>query len=271
MMNNQMNYGMNQMMGGVQYNQQQAKMTQPLTKEEMAKLKNTGNAKLVVDELDLIRAKCTHKNNGQLALMQNNDGSHTCSICGATFNLVDTDPAEVALLTQRFIDVMQSIKTYYLDMPVNYATEFFVMIPLLANTPELYRVALTQFSKYESGSMVNQNNSMYGFNLFNTITSQGMPMYGQQPMMGQMPGMMPQQPMYGQPAMQQQPMYGQQPMMGYDAYGNPVQGMQVQGNPFTGQMPQQVQMQQPQQQNNGAQQQEQQNQNQVTTTKTFNV
>ena len=256
-MNNQMNYGMNQMMGGVQYNQQQAKMTQPLTKEEMAKLANTGNAKLVVDELDLIRAKCTHKNNGQLTLMQNNDGSHTCSICGATFNLVDADPAEVAMLTQRFIDVMQSIKTYYLDMPVSYANEFFVMIPLLQNTPELYKIALSKFSKYESGSMVNQNNSMYGFNLFNNITSPGYGMMGmpmQQPMMN--PGMMPQQPMMNPGMMPQQPMMNNG-MVGYDAYGNPMQGMQVQGNPFTGQMAQPVQ---------------QQNQNgQVTTTKTFNV
>ena len=270
-MNNQMNYGMNQMMGGVQYNQQQAKMTQPLTKEEMAKLANTGNAKLVVDELDLIRAKCTHKNNGQLTLMQNNDGSHTCSICGATFNLVDADPAEVAMLTQRFIDVMQSIKTYYLDMPVSYANEFFVMIPLLQNTPELYKIALSKFSKYESGSMVNQNNSMYGFNLFNNITSPGYGMMGmpmQQPMMN--PGMGMQQPMMNPGMMPQQPMMNNG-MVGYDAYGNPMQGMQVQGNPFTGQMPMQQPVQQPQMQQQNNQEQQQNQNGQVTTTKTFNV
>lgn len=263
------------MMGGPQYAQQQAKMTQPLTKEEIAKLKNTGNAKLVVDEIDLLRAKCTHKQNGQLTLQQNSDGSHTCSLCGQTFNLVDTDPAEVEAITARMIDVLQSIKTFYLDMPVNYASEFFVMIPLLKNTPTLYKIALNQFSKYETGSVVNQANPMYGFGLLNTITS---PM-GMQPGMGMMQqqpyGMQPQG--YGmQPQMQPQMM---QPGMGMptDPYGNPIAG-----NPFTGQMVQpqttgMTAMQQTAQQidNQVAQQQDIQQQNnggqQVTTSKTFNV
>lgn len=277
-MYNQMNQGMmNPMVGGMQYNQQQAKMTQPLTKEEMAKLQKQGNAKLVVDELDVLRAKCTHKNNGQLMLMQNGNGTHTCSICGETFNLVDVDPAEVEMLTQRMVDVLQSIKTYYLDMPANYASEFFVMIPLLKNTPELYKIALNQFSKYESGSVVNQNNGMYGFNLFNTLTNPAMGMgMMQQPMMNPM-----QQPMMNSMNPMQQPMMGNGMMPGmpvqYDAYGNPVQGMMPMGgaNPFTGQG---VMNNTAQEINNQVQTQNQiqgtPNNNeagQVTTTKTFNV
>lgn len=283
MFNNGMNGMMNQgmmtpgMMGGPQYVQQQAKMTQPLTKEEIAKLKNNGNAKLVIDEIDLLKAKCTHKQNGQLTLQQNANGTHTCTLCGETFNLVDVDPADVENITARMIDVLQSIKTFYLDMPVNYASEFFVMIPLLKNTPMLYKIALNQFSKYESGSVVNQANPMYGFGLLNTITS---PM-GMQPGFGMQPGMMmggmqqpgyPMQPQgYGMQPMQQ-PMMGAMPT---DMYGNPVQG-----NPFTGQMVQpqstgMTAMQQTAQQidNQVAQQQEiqQNNGNQVTTSKTFNV
>ena len=264
------------MVGGPQYVQQQAKMTQPLTKEEIAKLKNNGNAKLVIDEIDLLKAKCTHKQNGQLTLQQNANGTHTCTLCGETFNLIDVDPAEVEAITARMIDVLQSIKTFYLDMPVNYASEFFVMIPLLKNTPMLYRIALNQFSKYESGSVVNQSNPMYGFGLLNTITSpMGMPGYGMQPGMmmntmqpqgyGMQPGMM-------MNTMQPQPMMGAMPT---DMYGNPIQG-----NPFTGQMVQpqstgMAAMQQTAQQidNQVAQQQEiqQNNGNQVTTSKTFTV
>ena len=281
MFNNGMNGMMNQgmmtpgMMGGPQYVQQQAKMTQPLTKEEIAKLKNNGNAKLVIDEIDLLKAKCTHKQNGQLTLQPNSNGTHTCTLCGETFNLIDVDPSEVEAITARMVDVLQSIKTFYLDMPVNYASEFFVMIPLLKNTPVLYRIALNQFSKYESGSVVNQSNPMYGFGLLNTITSpMGMqPGYGMNPMMNQGMAM---QPGYGmQPGMVQQPVM-MQPGMGMptDMYGNPVQG-----NPFTGQMVQPQStgmsaMQQTAQQidNQVAQQQEvQQNGNQITTSKTFNV
>ncbi len=275
MFNNQMMMnGMNTMMGGVQYNNLQAKMTQPLTKEEMAKLQKQGNERLVVNEIDLIKSKCTHKNNGQLALVQNANGTSTCNICGETFTLVDIDPMEVEGITQRFIDILQSIKTFYLDMPVNYASEFFVMIPLLKNTPELYRIALNQFSKYESGSVVNQNNGAYGFNLFNTLTNPmsgmmnnsmnpGMMGMGMNPnmmnnnMMGMNPNMMNNNMMGMNPNMMNNGMMGMNPNMMNNGMVNgihPFTGQEINQQQFTeqqGQVNTQNQTQTQTQNNNG--------------------
>ena len=259
MFNQMMNNNNNAMMGGVQYNNIQAKMTQPLTKDEIALLQNQGNQKLVVNEIDFTRSKCTHKLNGQLTLSENMDGSHTCSICGCTFNLIDEDPTVIEQMTAKMIDVLQSIKTYYLDMPNNYAEEFFVLIPLLQNTPELYRIALHRFARHENANMVNQNYGTHGFNLYNSLTSNPMGMGGMpQTMMNpammnngyQNPAMMNQMNGYQNPAMN--PMVD--PMMN-NGYQNPV--MMNQMNGFTGQMmPQtpQVPGQQPIMNNNGFQQ-----------------
>lgn len=214
--------GMNTMYGNIPT----SKMTQPLSQEQIKTLRRTGNGfSLQIDEIEFVRAQCTHKEGGKIVLLENPDGTSTCTICGATFRLIDTTRDEVQGIIQAAIDVLQSIKTYYLDIPESYVANVMQIIPLLEKVPGLYEVALHNFAKYDNGATLNQNNGMYGFGLMSAITNPGMGMMGmQQPMMGNMMGGV-QQPMYNMNM--QQPMMGnmmggvQQPMM-----NNMMGGMQ---------------------------------------------
>ena len=253
-------------MGGTQYGQfAQAKMTQPLTPEQMRELRSTGSGfSLKVDPVEILRSHCTHKDNGNIALTRNADGTSTCTVCGATFNLVDKERIEIEDITRAVIDVLQSIKTYYLDIPENYVKDYFNMIPYLEKLPQFYEVAIHNFAKYENGAFLNNNNNMYGFQMLSALTSPGY---------GQMGGGMMQPSMY-----QPQPMGGYaQPQMNYGQPMQPQQGAFT--NPFGAVQQPQMNYGQPMQPQQGAEQQAQQTpttgevgqQPQVVSTKTFNV
>jgi len=231
MNSNPNNFGVNPyMMGGPQYAvQPQARMTQPLTVEQIKLLRNQTPAfTLDVSDEDMLRSRCTHKTlDGKFATVLNNDpeGTVTCSICGAKFSLMEVAKESAEEAVRIIIDLLQSIKTYYVDMPDSVAIQFFQMIPFIEKIPKLYEIALNNFNKYDGAGMGNQSPNMYGFNMLGAITS---PMAYQ---MGGMP-MSPGMPMGGYPM--------QQPMMG----GYPIQpGQQMpqqmgMGNPFGGyQMP----------------------------------
>lgn len=255
-------------MGGTQYGQfAQAKMTQPLTPEQIKELRSTGSGfNLKVDPTEILRSHCTHKDKGNIALTRNNDGSSTCTVCGETFNLVDKEIAEIEAITRAVIDVLQSIKTYYVDIPENYVRDYFSMIPYLEKLPKFYEVAIHNFSKYENGSFLNNNNNMYGFQMLSALTSPG---YGQ---MGN--GMMGGYQMYQPNAPQQMP-YGQPMDMGYVqpqpnmGFGNPFGAVQQPQPGYITPVQEQPQVQQPtevkQPQNTETQQA------QVVSTKTFNL
>ena len=264
----QFGYGVYPNQPGTQYGQfASAKMTQPLTPEEIRELRSTGSGfSLKVEPIEIIRSHCTHKDNGNIALVKNGDGTSTCSICGATFHLVDKDPEEVKAIVGAVIDILQSVKTYYLDIPENYVTDYFNMIPFLEKLPKFFEVALNNFAKYENGAFLNQNSNMYGFQMLNALTSPGYgSMMGGQPQMGGYQPQ-PQQPMYQQPAYNAP--------VGYNPFG----GVQPMTQPQMGGYQPQPQQVQPQQQpventvvengnNNGQGGQQQQ----VVSTKSFNV
>lgn len=211
---------------GMQYNQMpHAKMTQVLTPEQIKSLKATGSQfNLHVEPIEFTRALCTHKENGKIALIENNDGSVTCSVCGSTFNLVDYTPEQVIEATTMFTNILQTIKTYYLDIPESYVNEYFRMVPLLEKVPKFYDTALQNFKKYEANTQLQQGNNMYGFNMLNALTS---PMYNQ--MGGQPQG-------YYNPSQQQgfNPQFNGQPQFNQQGFGQPQQfnGQQGGNNGF---------------------------------------
>ncbi len=225
---NNCNFGMNPyMMGGGQYQPvPQARMTQPLTVEQIKLLRNQTPAfTLDVSEEDMLRSRCTHKTlDGKFAIIHNNDaeGTVTCSICGAQFSLMEAPKESAEAAVRLIVDLLQSIKTYYVDMPDSVAIQFFQMIPFIEKVPKLYEIALNNFNKYNETGMGNQSPNMYGFNMLGAITSPmayGMPMGGM-PMGGMPMGGMP---MGGMPM-------GGMPMGGMPMGGYPNQ-MQM-GNPF---------------------------------------
>lgn len=198
-------YAPQQMGGNVYQPIPQAKMTQVLTEEEIKELRRNGSGfSLNIPAVEFTRAKCTHKDHGQFALVDNGDGTQTCTICGERFQVAEYGPEDAQQVVQQVLDLFQSTKLFYLNMPESYIENITQIIPILKQLPELYKIAINDFNKYEMGGTgIAQRGGMYGANLLNAIVQPGMyqqPMYPQQPMMyPQQPAQYPQQPMYPQP------------------------------------------------------------------------
>lgn len=257
-----------------QYNTRpQARMTQPLTESEIKQLRsNGGTFDLNITPEDSLRAICTHKDRSQILLQDTGEGQSFCPICGEKFNLVYSDESQVQEAVSVILDVLQTIKTTYLDIPEETARNFFMVIPLLKKIPGLYKIAMSNFSQYDNTGMNAQNGSAFGFNALNAFAS---PAYG----MG-----------VGMPMGNMNPAFGQQPMAPNYGYAQPMNNMGYQqpfqqmgynpnGNPFVAdqqncQQPPQAQQSTPQQ---PAQNQTQSGNNQqqsgdvVKTQRVFNV
>lgn len=238
----------------MQYAQvKQPSMNQPLTEEEIKTLNKGGggfNAQLSTE--DLLRSVCTHKRNGAFTLLNNGDGTLTCTTCHETFPDMDLDPSFVKETVYNMKGILQAIKTGYIDIPVTAAREFFPIIPLLDKVPALAETAVHNFMQYEQGSAVNTGNAPYSFGALNAImgTPATQPMY-QQPMYQTVPVQQPvyqyqqtapvyQQPMYQTaPAPAQMNMPVQQPGFApvneFGTYGNMAQPVQQTYQPPIGQ------------------------------------
>ena len=249
-----------------QQNVQPPVFNQLLNQEEMAKLQKAPvqfSTRLTEDEF--LRSICTHKQNNQIQLEALPNGKHRCPICGTEFFLLDinTSDQDIENMCVNFHDVMQSIKTYYGNIPEN-MREFFMMIGFIKKVPYLWKAARTYFEKVVGQTgMLQANNDQNGFAALGNIFGNGamggmfgmgagMPMggyYNQQQMnMGYNP--QPQQQGFvGQP-MQQVPGMGQyqvpqqpgmnqaMPAQQQPQFANPAYGMQqpqpvaMMGNPI---------------------------------------
>jgi len=174
------------------------KNTQPLTKEEIAKLqKDVERFSTKLTEEDILKSRCTHRTNNDSTLVQNSDGSFTCAICGENIMLEEYTPQQVEEIVSKFVNLLDVIKVQFMDLPVDVACEFFQIIPYCKRVPQLYEIAHENFSRYAGynpigANPVNQNPSYNVWNSFNQMTGgmgaypyyQGYPYYGQQPMAG---------------------------------------------------------------------------------------
>ena len=147
------------------------------------------------------------------AITETPDGTCRCAICGYEFSPIDitTTPDMLENTVRDMLDILQTIKMLYVDMPSDVARQFFTVIPTLERVPKLFERAAKSWMKYDtSGNGFGFNNrNMNTVNLFNMLSgylSGGMNM----PQQGYM-----QQP---NPAMYQQPMGGMMPM------GQPMMG-----------------------------------------------
>jgi hypothetical protein len=215
-------------MGGYYWNPQQVqaqpKVMNALTEDEIKQLQQTSNQfSLGLTEKESLQAACTHR----VA-----DGSHDslvfdpvtgvarCTICGYEFRPVDenTDISEIKDSAEKIVDILQTIKLLYTDLPANAAREYFQIIPLIMKTPQLFEFAAKNFAKHEFNSWQYNNQNMGGIAMLQNL---GAMFGGGQPMMGA------QQPMMGQPMGGQFVGYPQAAPM-----GQPMMGAQVGANPF---------------------------------------
>ena len=220
--------------GYVAQPQQPITFNNPLTKEDEQLLKNKSNAlQFVISDLEMAKSICTHKDNGRVTIVPAGDDKVTCTKCGETFTLTQGDQQAVEAACELMVNILQTLKTYWLSVPTEVARNLYPIIPLIQRIPNVYNIAMRDFNKLFNVNNLTEVNGMQGFNMFNNIVGGG---YGYNPMMG---GYMQQQYMQAQPQMvQQQPMYQgmQAPMMG----GYPMQQPQMMA-PNAVMMPQQMQ------------------------------
>ena len=198
-----------------------------LSDEEIQKLVQKENQfSLNVTETERLRAVCSHRWQGGLvdSIAEDDNGTCVCQICGYKFVPVDTatTPDSLQEYVDNIVDVLQTIKMLYIDMPEDVAREYFLIIPLIEKIPKLFELAAKSWSRYS-------NYTPYGYNARNMNTMQMFNMLSGV-LSGAGANVAPQQPMgFGQPQMGMPGMN-----MGY---GQPQMGMPMMSNGFVAQDP----------------------------------
>lgn len=195
-------------------------MNQTLTKEEIQKLRSDNKGwNLSISEEDCLRQMCTHKdpNTGGFSLIDNEDGTCTCTICGERFSMVTLTDEEVQECFADANDIFQTAKTNYGAIPPKVGRGFYRLGAFMKKMPEFYRMAQEYRKKWAGADDIQRNNAMSDWQKFGMLTNPFATGFGQ-PQMGGF-GQMPQAPMagnYGMMAAQAQtPMQMPQAPMGY--------------------------------------------------------
>lgn len=229
------------MMGGYAYQgmaQPMQKFNNALTPEQIKKLQQKGQQfSLAIGEEEMLRGICNHRNaegTGDSLVYDPITGTARCTICGYEFRPIEANvsPEEIKEDVSRIVDILQTIKLMYIDLPAEAAKEYFPIIPLIEKVPQLFEFAAKNMTKHESYNWQYNNKNMGAVNMFNNLQNMFgagmMPQPNQQPMMN-----------YGYP--QQQPVAPAP--MGYPAtsngFGYPGASMPgAMPNPAMGYMPQ---------------------------------
>jgi hypothetical protein len=136
---------------GVGYNQQQPApvLNNFLTPEQMNEMQHGSSqfqTKLTRDEY--MRNICTHKSNNRIMLEKQTDGQHHCAICGKAFTLFDPNTPEETIygVCKNMHDLMQSIKTYFLNVPEDFK-DIYMMLGFIEKIPLLWKTAVKTFEQ----------------------------------------------------------------------------------------------------------------------------
>ena len=145
---------------------------------------------LALTQEEYMRAVCNHRNvegTGDSLVTDPETGEVTCTICGYRFRPVEPNISfdQIKEDVNRLIDILQTIKLMYIDLPADAAKDFFPIIALLEKVPQLFDFAVKNMSKHEIYNWQYSNRNMGAFNMFNNLQSmfsgggfQGAPMYG---------------------------------------------------------------------------------------------
>ena len=100
-------------------------------------------------------------------------GKARCTICGYEFRPIEPDTSYESIVdaTDRLIDIVQTIKMMYTDLPANAAREYFQIIPMIKKIPQLFEFAAKNFAKHEYDAWGLKNYNMGGMALLNNLSS----------------------------------------------------------------------------------------------------
>lgn len=208
--------------------QAQPKVMNNLTEEEIKFLQaNATQFSLGLTQKEMLQGACNHRRpdgTRDSLTYDPNTGIARCEICGYEFRPVEADTSieDVTEAKDKIVDILQTIKLLYTDLPSDAAREYFQIIPLLMKLPQLFEFAAKNFAKHEFNNALWQQNggNMSGINMLANLANifgagQMAPTY-QQPMMGQP---MMQQPMGGYAAGYPQTAYQQPVAPGMNPFG----------------------------------------------------
>ena len=232
------NYGQWQYQGQPQ--QTMDKVASTLTPEEHNRLaKKISQFSIAITDEERLRGICNHRTeDGSRDTLVRDPvtGSFRCTVCGYTFNVVDSGMSADDLKTavREICDILQTIKLLYTDLPIDAAREYFQIIPLVEKIPQLFEFAVKNFEKHEAynWSYNYQNSNVYTLynRLSNMFGTPGVaPMYGNpQAGYGQPPFQQPPMGGFGQPAPMPNPAFQQQMPFGgpSNGFGYPGAGTQ---------------------------------------------
>lgn len=230
------------MQGGYQFNGMQngqmPKIPNVLNAEEIKELQQQRSQfSLGLTKKESLQAACNHRtaDGMQDTLVYDNvTGIATCTICGYQFRPVEAEATYETIkeASDRLVDILQTIKIMYTDLPAEAAKEYFQIIPLIGKVPQLFEFAAKNFAKHEYNGWSYNNHNMGGIAMLQNLSSMfggGMqPNFVQQPQFNGY-AMNPQQPV-GYPNGMAPQMPGQNPF-GYPGASAPMMGMPQMGAP----------------------------------------
>ena len=217
------NFGVPQM-GGYQFNgyqnQQVPKVMNTLTNEEIKELQQSASQfTLGLTSKEVLQGACNHRSadgTSDTLVFDQNTGIARCTICGYEFRPIEADTSYESIkdAADRIVDILQTIKIMYTELPAGAAREYFQIIPLIGKIPQLFEFAAKNFAKHEYNAWSYQNHNMGGAAMLQNLNN----MFGaSQPM---------QNPQFnGYAAQPQQPVGYPNPVMQGNAFGYPGASM----------------------------------------------
>lgn len=234
-MNNGMMGGPNPTMGGYNYqgmNQPMQKHGNVLSNEQIKSLQQKQQQfSLALTQEEYLRAVCNHRNmdgTGDTLVYDPETGEATCTICGYRFRPIEPNvtPAEIKEDVDRIVDILQTIKLMYVDLPPEAAKDYFPVIALIEKVPQLFEFAAKNMAKHEIYNWQYSNKNMGAFNMFNNLQNMfsggyQQPMYGGMPQGNPQPYMNPYMNNGGYGAPMPNPALNNPNMMGGNGFGYP--------------------------------------------------
>lgn len=176
-------------------------------------MKKDNSFSLALSEDDIRRARCTHRSADGMhdTLVENGDGTVTCTICGATFTPVSetTSLESIKDAVNDVKGILETIKLLWIDMNPDAMMEYLPVIKLIDKIPDLFKMSAENWIKHNNYNPWGYNNQNASIpQMFQMLTGilNGTAPYPQQPTAPQygygmgmpQPGApfgMPQQPM----------------------------------------------------------------------------
>lgn len=124
-------------------------VTNPMTKEDLELLKPVKNEfNMNIDPVDVARAKCPHKNATKLLINPIGGGNMVkCSQCGAEFDMTIHSKEDIEASVDNLVNFLEQMKLYAINFDEEFYKDYMMMIPLLRKAPNLYEMALQNFTE----------------------------------------------------------------------------------------------------------------------------